>query len=490
MPTLLLAVLLLLAGPRGAGAADAPPGQSPPPHPNAPAPAKTAAESPPGSAAAGESISADTVWSGRRRVETIVEVLPGATLTIRPGTEVRFGPRGGLVVGGVLRAEGTAELPVAFLPLEEGQAPWSGIALRSSSTPSSLRFCRVVRADRIDVSAGEHRIERCEISGGAVGLSVTGDTAHPTVVANRITDCSEGGILVTAAAAPVIADNVLERCGPRGIGAQGRAVPEIRGNRVSGCESGIEIDQTVPRISGNVVSGCERGIALSSVSGGEPIRGNRLEGNGAGIFCQQYSTPEITGNTILKGREGVVCFRGARPLVHGNDIRDNETGILCMQFSDPEIRANTVAGNRVGIFLRYSSYAIIHGNNLDGNAVQVKIEFMSLAYERLSPDKPMRGLRQRNMAQAERGLAKQSDSKDEGFTPAGRSLDLSGNWWGEATTREMEEKGPQANISSIVDGYDERPEFDYPQEKIVYAPWARERIAAAGVQAPAPPPAP
>ena len=108
---------------------------------------------------------------------------------------------------------------------------------------------------------------------------------------------------------------------------------------------------------------------------------------------------------------------------------------------------------------------------------------MSIAYERQGTDKPLRGRLQQNKAQVERGRAMPLATKDDGFDPTVRSLDLSGNWWGEATTREMEEKGPDANITSIFDGYDLQFVDGYPQEKIIYAPWAKQRIGATGVPA-------
>jgi parallel beta-helix repeat protein len=430
------------------------------------------------------SIVADTVWDGRLVVDGMVTVEAGATLTIRPGTEVRFAAAGGIAVNGVLRAEGAADKPILFLPAAEGQEPWAGITLGGTSPPSLLRSCRVARAMGITIGEGEHRVEKCDISGGPVGISIAGPGANPVITGNRITDTSEAGINCLTKSGPTVTDNVLERCGKVGIGAQPGATPQIRGNRVSGCESGIEVVQAPPRVSGNTVTGCIRGIALSSLSGGEPVRNNRVEGNETGILCQLSSAPEISGNTVVKNRDGIVCFRHAQPLLRANDILENETGIVCNQFSDATIGANTIARNGRGIFLMFSSFAVIHGNNLEDNNVQVETLHLSLAYERLGTDKPLRGRLQQNKVQVERGKALPLGTKDDGFDPAGRSLDLSGNWWGEATTREMEEKGPDANISSLSDGYDVPLQNGYPQEKIVYTPWAKQRIAATGVSAP------
>ena len=429
------------------------------------------------------SLATDTTWDGRLVVDGMVTVESGATLTIKPGTEIRFVTAGGITVKGVLHAEGAADKPILFLPAAEGSEPWAGIALSGDSPPSLLRSCRIARARGITIGVGEHRIEGCDISGGPVGISVAGPGANPVITGNRITDMSEAGILCLTKSGPKVTDNVLERCGKVGIGAQPGATAQIQGNRISDCESGIDVVQAPPLVSGNIVTGCSRGIALSSVNGGEPVRNNRVEGNETGILCQLSSAPEISGNTVVKNKEGIACLKHSQPLVRGNDILDNETGIVCNQFSDATISANTIARNGRGIFLAFSSFAAIHGNNLEDNKMQVEARPMSLAYERTSIDKPLRGRLQQNKIQVERGKAMPLATNDDGFDPTGQSLDLSGNWWGEATTREMKKKGPNANITSISDGYDVPLVDGYPQEKVVYAPWAKQRIAATGVPA-------
>jgi len=428
-------------------------------------------------------IAADTTWEGRLLVDDMVTVKSGVTLTIRPGTEIGFTPPAGLTVQGVLRAEGTTEKPIAFVSATAGSERWSGITLGNAAVPSVLRSCRISGAKTIEIGGEvEHRVETCEISGGVVGVSVSGPNSRPVLKGNRLADMSEAGIQCLLKAVPVVADNVLERCRV-GISAQSGAAPEIRGNRISDCEGGIEVVQAPLRISGNTVTGCGRGIALSSITGGEPVRGNRLEGNETGILCLQSASPEIAENVVVKNKEGIACVRHSQPLLRANDILDNETGIICNQFSDATISANTIARNGRGIFLTLSSFAVIHGNNLEDNKIQVESFRMSLAYERTGTDKTVRGRLQQNKVQVERGIAAPLATKDDGFDLGGASLDLSGNWWGEATTREMEEKGPDANIAGINDGYDLPLVDNYPQEKIVYAPWAKQRIAATGVPA-------
>jgi parallel beta-helix repeat protein len=425
----------------------------------------------------------------------MLTVEPGATLTIRPGADVRFAPEAGLTVLGVLRAEGTADRPILMGPAGDGQAQWQGINLAGGPVPSSLVSCRIARAKALGIGAGEQRIAGCEISGGVVGVSVTGDTTRAVLTGNRIFDQSEGGIQCATAATGLVTDNVIERCGNRCISASQGAAVEIRGNRLAACASGIEINQSPPRISGNTVTDCERGIALNAVERGEPVRDNRLERNRIGILSQQFSSGEIFGNTVRGNGDGIVCFMGAAPLIRNNDILDNERGIFCNQISTPEISANTIAGNRRGVVLHLSSYALVRGNNISGGEVLMELMNMSSDWERRVGGKPRRGLQQRNRVRTEQGREVPQPGLEDGLALEVTAVAADGNWWGEAATREMEAKGPAANIAGLVDYYDvptrtyEGFEGEYVQDRIAYAPWAKAPIAGAGVPAPAAPPA-
>jgi parallel beta-helix repeat protein len=430
-------------------------------------------------------IETDTVWEGRVVVEAPLTVPAGITLTVRPGGTVLFRGGSGLSVLGVLRAEGTPDKPVVFSA--DGGGAWDGITLSGEGQPSRLYGCRVAGARALTISVGEHVIERCEIAGGTLGIEVTGDNARPILRGNRIHDTSEGGIRCVGKSAPLVEGNTIENCGPFGVHASQGAVPLVRGNTVVACTSGIELFQTAAFVRDNTVRRCERGIALSAAGGGRPVQGNTVEGCVTGVFVQQFSSPEISGNLIVGNKDGVVCYMGARPLIRNNAIRDNETGISCNQIAAPTIEANTIERNRRGIFLTLSSYAIVRGNNIDGNGIQMELGNMSRDWERRVSSKPQRGLQKQAATRAGRGAVPPgAPAGDDGFELSGGAVEASGNWWGEATTREMEQKGPDADIDGLRDWHDvptltyEGFEGDYVQDRIAYAPWKKERIPAAG----------
>jgi parallel beta-helix repeat protein len=435
-------------------------------------------------------LAADTVWKGQLLIESPVVVPPGVTLTVREGATVRFRAAASLSVHGVLRAEGAPGQPITFAP--EGDGPWAGLTLGAAATPSVLRECRILAAGKLLISAGEHLVERCEITGGATGIEVNGDGAAPRLKGNRIHDVQAGGVTCVGKSVPLLEGNTLERCGPFGVHASQGAAPVVQGNTIAGCGSGIELIQTAPLVRDNRIAQCERGIALSSASGGKPLTGNTIEGCGAGIFVQMTSSPEIAGNTIAGNKEGVVCIMGAQPLIRNNAIRDNGTGISCTQLSPATIEANAIERNQRGVFLTLSSYAVLHGNNFEGNEVHLELGNMSRDWERRAGNKPRRGLQQQRAVRAERGVGADAAGGGDGFDVAGDAVDATGNWWGEATTREMAQKGPDADIAGLRDWHDvptltyEGWEGAYVQDRIAYAPWAAARIAGAGLSTPAP----
>jgi parallel beta-helix repeat protein len=220
------------------------------------------------------------------------------------------------------------------------------------------------------------------------------------------------------------------------------------------------------------------------------VLGNTVEGCATGIFVQQFSSPEIAGNLIVKNTDGIVCYMGGAPLIRNNGIRDNETGISCNQIATPTIEANAIESNRRGIFLTLSSYAVVRGNNIDGNGIQMELGNMSRDWERRVGNKPQRGRQTQSAIRAGRGTAgPEPPAGDDGLEARGGAVEAGGNWWGVATTREMEAKGPDADIGGLRDWHDvptltyEGFEGEYAQDRITYAPGAKERIAAA-----APPP--
>jgi uncharacterized repeat protein (TIGR01451 family) len=132
---------------------------------------------------------------------------------------------------------------------------------------------------------------------------------------------------------------------------------------------------------------------------------NILENEGWGVYCYQYSSPLILGNTIFKNGvnycDGIHCYIHSSPIIVNNLIIANlRSGIHCENNSSPNVINNTIHGNTVhgvriydhcspdifnniitengttgsfyGIYAYYFSYPVIDyncvwGNGLGGN---------------------------------------------------------------------------------------------------------------------------
>lgn len=443
----------------------------------------------PGSRAGGP-IDNAVVWEGTVLVETMVQVLPAGRLTIRPGAEIRFSKGTGLAVSGALHAAGTADNPIRFSSAEPVPAPgdWTGILLAGPAGGVVLRHAAVADAEAIRVGSGDPEISRCAIERGLTGIAV-GKDAAPRISGNAISDMRHHGIDCSMGAAPLIDNNVIRRCANSGIQSQRNAFPAATGNRISECNSGILYASPAPspernRLDNNVV-----GIALNNVGIEMAVSRNRFTGNGCGLRIENFSSPRVEGNDFDGNEVGIFCFRSSSPEVVRNRIVGNREGIACSQMSAPRIAANEIAGNRTGVMLTLSAYARVNGNNFDNNAVHMKLDNMSHDWEVRVGRKPERGGFARGLTQFERGKSlppSDGDFKDESVVGADR-VDASGNWWGGKDTAEMGNKGPDANIGSLVDGHDvpirtyEGYPGEYAQDTIDYGGWKSAPITGAGI---------
>ena len=98
-------------------------------------------------------INQDSVWQGQILIEGSVEVLRGATLTILPGTEIKFARLdadgdwlgdSSLLIKGALHAEGTRQQPIVFRSAEEKPraGDWKEIRV-DFAREVTLKYCEI-----------------------------------------------------------------------------------------------------------------------------------------------------------------------------------------------------------------------------------------------------------------------------------------------------------------------------------------------------------
>ena len=205
----------------------------------------------------------DMTWSGTIAIRGVFVVGRGATLTIEPGTTVRFHRidsnhdqigDGEIRVLGRILAEGTKAAPITFKSAEKTPAPkdWSYVLIFASARKSSLRYCR--------------------FSDAFTGLQVHFSTA--TVTDSVFTHNNEG--LRFGRAKLTIAHNTIDHnnIGVRFTRMEGPV--EITGNTITDNRIGVFL---VP--SGqNIVDFFEPGRTGKPWNEGHlEIRGNNIQGN-------------------------------------------------------------------------------------------------------------------------------------------------------------------------------------------------------------------
>lgn len=125
-------------------------------------------------------INVNTRWSGTITVTDNVSVSSGVTLTVDPGTVVKFALGKNLTVNGTLQANGTSQQPITFTA---SGTSWNGIYFAQGST-GTLNYCTINKltggwgSSAITISNSTPTFQWCTIdvlSGSYVfGISVSG----------------------------------------------------------------------------------------------------------------------------------------------------------------------------------------------------------------------------------------------------------------------------------------------------------------------------
>jgi len=131
------------------------------------------------------SIETDTTWTpadGPYRITRSVEIEPGATLTVEPGTDVQLAEGVTLTVSGSLRADGTAARPVTIG--------------RTAGAASDRRWDRL-RYNGTDDS--RLTLHNTTLRGGKTGIAAASDAGEIRIVDSTIRDFTTAGVGVADA---------------------------------------------------------------------------------------------------------------------------------------------------------------------------------------------------------------------------------------------------------------------------------------------------
>jgi hypothetical protein len=267
-------------------------------------------------------LSEDTVWRGSILVEGWLVVPPKVTLTLQPGTTVRFkgnnGSGAGLLVQGRLQAFGSQQQPVVLTSLyaEPGAGDWQGV--------------RFVASEKNNV------MEHCRIQGAVRGLEV----AFSTLTARelQVTACQTGVFLQDAVA----------------------TLNEIM---VSSCDTGLDGDESELDLREPVIADNLTGITVSGSA--LIVRGGRITGNRQQGLAAQNSRLRLA-RAMIAGNGTGAAFTGSEGSMSDCRLLDQRATALQVVRSRLRVSGCEIRGNRIGLSLA-DRKAVFWGNAVHQN---------------------------------------------------------------------------------------------------------------------------
>lgn len=253
----------------------------------------------------------DKVWSGEIFISGMVEVPEGVTLTIKPGTVVKFRHsrdykdmrKGTLMInGGTLKAIGTPEEPIWFTSDAEDpiNGDWSGISIENSKKDNIIKYSIV-----------EHAF---------IGIRFWTSSGR---VENSIIRWINAEGIYMERSNPVIENNTIYGTGYNGIAMEQFNDVIIRNNKIidnQGC--GIHGEATKALIENNVIRNSKFGITFDDFSNAT-LRNNLVENiQKEALHFYVSSTGKLSFNKIRNSGVGIISV-DSKLIANNNDIYDN-----------------------------------------------------------------------------------------------------------------------------------------------------------------------
>lgn len=306
----------------------------------------------------------DTTWNGVISVEGGVTVAPQTTLTIEPGTTIRFRKNAALLVHGRLSVKGSPDRSVRFTSefVQAEPGDWQGIMLLGSEK--------------------NNQIEHCLVEGADTGISAA--FSHISLKSSSIEACRTGARFVDSLAT---VQHGSFRKNDVGINISDSEV-DIRQSDCSGNRQGVLANTSSVSIERGTLNG-NGDQAIFLIDSRVGIRGTDMTGNGSGVACTQ-SQGSIVGTRIVDNQGIGIRAERCRLRMTGNEVTGNAgVGVNVKEgavIGWDNIFANnggfdvynggkeevTVIGNWWGERSEAEIAARIHGQHLDPGAGPVR----------------------------------------------------------------------------------------------------------------------
>ena len=268
-------------------------------------------------------LSEDTTWRGEVLVEGAVTVAPQATLSVEPGTVVRFRRKGGqaplLVVQGRIVAAGTRETPIVFSSSFAVPAPsdWQGVMLLGSEKKNILENCRIEGAQ----TGLEALFSSVTLKNVRAERAATGMRFQDTLVVMEAGGASECDTGLNFTESESTLRNVSVVGNRQGLLAKRSSIYLFEGNLSGNQAAAFTCDGCRVKFQGGAVLGNGSGVTLMGSEGsvtGAKLAKNREYGISLTASRIRVTANQITGN----GTNGLIVFDGAST-AWDNAVHDN-----------------------------------------------------------------------------------------------------------------------------------------------------------------------
>jgi YD repeat-containing protein/parallel beta-helix repeat protein len=183
-------------------------------------------------------ITSDETWGPAtiHRVTCMVTVDAGKTLTIEPGTAVKFNSASGITIDGILSASGIEGNQITFTANSDSPNPgdWKGLRFNSGSQAVLDHVLVEYGEQGINIESEEVQVLNTVIrQSSSYGIDISGNSS-PTISGNSIADNGSSGISVANGSLPSITNNIISNNGWYGLALPAPAVQLSSGNTFSG----------------------------------------------------------------------------------------------------------------------------------------------------------------------------------------------------------------------------------------------------------------
>src|SRR5438445_74254 len=200
------------------------------------------------------------------------------TLTIMPGTTVKFDPGVHLFVDGQLKADGTPAKPITFAANTSSLTPWGGIQFNASSS-GSVSWSTFDRVDR----------------------AISATDSSPDIISNKIIQAGAGFVFLRSSS--YVSSNTILRATNVGVYANASSV-QISNNAINNTAIGIQVEQPgFPTVSGNRITNVSSGFAMGIlVTGGATAS---IEGDAGTAVAIEVANSIGTSQLFTNTADGV-----------------------------------------------------------------------------------------------------------------------------------------------------------------------------------------